>query len=259
MTAFIVLSLLAAAALIAAPVFMLKYFGKKWQIPGGIFWKSGLSLLFIEIFYLAVIGNASSIWPDLLSSSNLAKALVISVSTGLFFELGRFLVLDKLFKNLRSVKDCVFFAMGWSGVETLMIGFLLIISTFGMQFMIASNNLSALLPDAGTQEIRQLEDLKQESILLMSGNPLLALTPVIERVSRTALDFSLTMLCLLALVKGETKYVWMAVAMRALITFTAVLIGSLGALAGDLSYLTLALFSLFAINQVRILLPKQLR
>jgi len=259
MTAFLVLSLISAVIMIVIPVFLLKYFSKKWQISGGVFWKAGLFLLFIEIFYLAVIGNASSLWPDLLTSSNLLKALIVGLSTGLFFELGRFLVLDKIFKNLRSVRDCAFFAMGWGGVETLLVGILLIVSTFGMQFMIASNNLSALMPDAGSQEIKQLEELKQESIVLMSGNPLLALTPVIERVSRTALDLSLTMLCLLALVKGETKYVWMAVAMRALITLTAVLIGSLGALAGDLIYLTLALFSLFAIKQVRILLPKQLR
>jgi uncharacterized membrane protein YhfC len=259
MTAFVVLSFISGVILIIAPIVLLKLFKKKWQLNGNIFWRAGFILLLIEIFYLAVIGNASSLWPDLWDGSDLVKALVVGISTGLFFELGRFLVLDKIFRNLRSFKEGVFFAMGWGGVETLLIGILLIISTFGMQFIVSSNNLAAIMPDAGTQEIKQVDELKQESIQMITGNPLLALTPVIERGSRLAMDLSLTMLVLLALVKGENKYVWMAVAIRALITFTSVLIGGLDVFAGDIVYLVLALFSLFAIKQVRIQLPKQLQ
>jgi uncharacterized membrane protein YhfC len=259
MTTFIVLLYVSAIVLIAAPIFLVKFYGKKWKLSGGIFWKAGLTGLLIDFFILAVLGNASSLWPELWKNSILVNALAVAIVSGLFAELGKFLVLDKIFKQLRSFKEAAFFAMGNVSLVTMIMGIMLIIGAAGMQFMVSSGNLAELVPNADTQEIKNIEEMKRQTIPLMAENPFLALSPVIERGSKAAINLSLTMLILLALVKGETRYVWMAAAMRALITFTGVLIGSLGAPAGDLAYLVLALFSLFAVNQVRIKLPKQLK
>jgi len=255
-TAFTVFS---ALVLIIIPLSAWLYFAKKWKLGKMLFWKAGLSALIIEIFYLTVLGNAGSILPQYIADSPLPMALLVALSAGLFMELGRFLVLDKVFKKMRTFREGLYFALGWGGVETILIGFFLLISIMGMQVLVHTDNIAVYFPDASSQEIAQMKEVQVKSGELINGNPLVALSPLAERGARMALDLSLTVLVLLSLATGLTKYTWGAVALRTLITFVVVYAGAFSQLAGDFIFVALAAFSLSIIRQFKKEYPKYLR
>lgn len=248
-----------AILLLIIPVFSAWYFSKRWNLPKKIFLKAGATALIVDLFYLAVMGNGGTMLPSWVTGSPLLMALIIGIVSGLFSELGRYLVLDKVFPKLRSFREGLYFAMGWSGVTTFLIGIIMLITVPAIQILISSDNVEAMLPDASTQEIIQLREARETAIELVNGNPFMALTTVAERGSKMALDLSLTVLVLLSLATGETKYTWSAVGLRSLILFVFSYAGAFSHLAADFIMVALAAFSLSIIRQYRKKYPKYLR
>ncbi len=254
---FLILTAFAAIALIVAPISALVYLGKAWKLPNSLFWKAGLSMIMMEIFYLAAVGNATSLWPQVFESSDLIRILIVAASTGLIFELGRFFVLDRLFKSVRSIRGSVFFALGWSGVETMMLGFFLLVSIFGMYFVLNNGSFSSIMPNATTQEIAQLEDVKIQAMELIQGNPLLAVAPVIERGARALIDMAMTLLIVLTFIRGEQRYAWYAVGARATVTFILLYVNMLNPLAALCLFIAAGAGALLLCVKLKALFPKQ--
>lgn len=253
---FYILSTIGALVFLAFPIYFIKVYSKKWSIEKKLFWRIGFYFMVVELFFLAVMGNASSIWPGI-GEDPLLTALIMGIVSGLFFELGRFVVLDKVFKSMRSFKEGLYFAFAWRGLEILLMGILILVGIASMN-VLTTTDVKTLLPSGSTQEIAQMQEMKQQATEMLNGSPLQALSPMVQHAGYVMLDISLTLIMLLALLKGENKYIWYAVALRGLIAFTTVLFTSVSELAGDVALLVLGAFSLFLVEWVRKNFPKQI-
>ncbi len=251
--------LVSALVLVAAPLFASYYFAKKWNFSKKVFWKAGLMALVVDLFYVAVMGNGGAMLPSWFTSSPLLMSLIIGAGLGLFSELGRFLVLDKVFPKLRTFREGLYFAIGWSGVATFLLGILMLITIPFMQFIINAENFEQVWPNASSQEIEQLQQAKTIAIETLNGHPLTALSPLIERGAKTALDLSLTVLVLLSLATGKPKYPWSAVGLRSMIFFVFSYASAYSHPAADFILVALAAFSLSIIRQYKKQYPKYLR
>ncbi|MBP7058002.1 YhfC family intramembrane metalloprotease [Candidatus Gracilibacteria bacterium] len=252
---FIVLSFLIGAGFIFFPIFISRALSKKWMLEKRLFWRAGFYFLLIEFFYLAVMGNLTSLWPAFADSDPLVIALVMGISSGLFFELGRFLVLDKLMKQIRTFKEALFFGFGWRGIEILILGVMLLVSSVGMNY-VATMDVNKALPDAGTQELVQLRSLKVEAAKMINGNPLDAFTPLVQHTAYLAMDLMLSLLVILALIKGETKFVWQAVGLRSGIFFSTIMLSYYNQWLADFMLLAMCGLLLFAFHHLKKQFPK---
>lgn len=248
---FLILSGLSGLVLTVATLWIAKDLRLRRKMPKWLFFKAGLALLIIEVIHLAAIGNASSIWPQINSWPTWLMAIVFGTTSGLFTELGRFLVLDKMMKNVRNFKEGVYFGLGWNGVSTAMIGVMLVIGVFGMMAFSTVTDLAAQFPDATAEQMEQLLSFQKQSVELMHGNPLVALMPVVERISVSMMDIALTLLILLCFQIGSYKYVWAAVGLKC--GFGALLIyaASINDLLGESVFLVGGILAYFWIRQMR--------
>lgn len=196
---------------------LVRRFRKEWKMPKGLFLRAGLALLVIELFHFSVMDSALSRWQELfLSQHVVVQALLFGLMAGLFFELGRFFVLDKLFKHVRSQKEGLYFAMGWRGVEMFAFGFLIVAGSYGIYLLATTPDLATLYPDASTTELQQLGEYKGVAEDLYGTFPLYGLTPLVEYGALLLLDMFLTLVVLLRFTRGSNRYVWLAVLVHGL-------------------------------------------
>lgn len=262
---FLVLTAVTGIVLFAGTVYFYKKFSKDFGLPKKIFWKAGFFLLLIELFYLTVVGNATSIWPVLLTIGTLQKALLLGLVSGLFFELGKFVILDRVMKDIRSYQQGIFFGFGWQGVETLFLGVLIFLSVFGMQILVNTTDLSAVMPNAGTQEIEQLKTYQQDAKQLLAGNSFtngnafVAMAPLLERGAGMLVDIALSLLMILGLIKGEFKYVWLAVGVRALFVFLLVYLSEFNPILPEAVFVVFGIAAWFGIKKIKAFYPNNLK
>lgn len=256
---FLVFTAISGMVLFSAPLLIGFKLSKKWNLPKRLFWKAGLALLIIEIFHLEVVGNASALWPNLFESSLVLKIFLLGIINGLFFELGRFLVLDKFIRQCRSYKEAVFFGLGWAGLETILIGIIAFFSVFGIQTLLNNPDLQKVFPDASTQEIQELQSFKDQTLALVQNNPVLALAPILERFAQMLIDIALTLLIVLALVKGLSKLIWIAVAFRSIFVGLLVYTSTVNVFAVEIVFVIFGLIGFFLLRECRKFFPEYLK
>lgn len=209
---------LSAGALVVVPIALCVKLAKKWNIERKIFWKAGLSLLIIQIFFSTVISNASFLLPEgQVTFINLALFALISAMT---FELGRFFILDKFMKKIRSFLKGVYFGLGWGGIMTIFLGFALILAIFGIDLIVKTEDLSALVPEDSGIAAMDIEELKEQIFSVFFAAPYLGLLPIIERAGWAFIDVALTLLILFGIAGNGSRYIWGAVLFRGLFTFS---------------------------------------
>ncbi len=253
---FLVLSFVAGLALTIGPLYAARKLRARWKLPRGLFIKSGLALLIIEIVHMAAIGNASSLWPQIMDWPEYFQAVVFGLASGLFLELGRFLVLDKMMKNVRQYREGLYFGLGWSGVETILLGIIIMIAVFGMQMIGTGTDVADRMPGATKEQVQQLQDFQKQAADLMNGNPLVGLAPILERGCLLVIDIAMTILILAGFARGTTAYTWAAVGFRSLFTGSLLYVSSLNMLAGESLFIVFALAAYFIIRQSKSALEK---
>jgi uncharacterized membrane protein YhfC len=225
---FIILSIFAGFVLTVVPVYLWKRFSAKWKMPKGLFLKAGLSLLVLEIFHISVRESALSYWPGFFDINLFLQALILGIMSGLFFELGRFFVLDKIFKKVRSYKEGVYFAMGWSGVVSTATGIIIIAGAIVIYLIMNTSDISTIFPQASENELKQIMDYQKQALEM---NPLFGLAPIVERFAFLALDIFLTLVILSGFGRGVVQYVWLSVFFRAIFVVVLFVVSQLGELA----------------------------
>lgn len=215
---FLVFSAISGAVLVVAPLYLVRRFRREWDMPKGMFLKAGLALLTIELFHFSVMDSAIATWPQFLDLHFVWQAVILGVAAGLFFELGRFFVLDKLFQKVRDVKSALYFALGWNGLETLLLGVLMVVGSYGLYLLVTTSDITLLFPDASVSELEQAKLYQEQALNLFSQFPLYGLTPILERVVLLLLDLFLTLVLLMRFQQGENRFLWFAVLGRMLFT-----------------------------------------
>jgi uncharacterized membrane protein YhfC len=221
--------------------------------------RAGFALLFIEIFSTLVAGNGISLWPQYADLPVVVRALVMGLFSGLFYELGRFVVLDRLMPKVRSFRQGVAFGMGWAGMEMFFLGFALIVAAFLMNFILINGDISQAFPNATADQLQQLADFKDQATQLVNGNPLVALTPLLERFCLMIFDVAMTLLILFGFTRGESRYTWLAVASRGLLIALLIGAGSINPLLAEPVFVLFAVGAFFVVRWIRRSYPEQLR
>jgi uncharacterized membrane protein YhfC len=252
---FILLTAVSGIILFIVPMVLAGKFSKRWNIPKRAFWKAGLALLIIEVFQLAVIGNATSTWPSLLEMPLIAKAAIFGIFYGLFYELGRFVVLDKVMKNVRSFRQGFYFALGWSGVETMVLGIAIFVGSIGMMVIINNKDIATSFPNMPPDQIEMMTEYQKQSQELIQGNPLLGLAPVLERSCQFLFDVAVTLILVFSMTKLQPRMVWVAVGLRAFFGGSLIYLGSINLLAGEFVFIVFAVFAYFIIKKIRPMVP----
>jgi uncharacterized membrane protein YhfC len=222
MTLYVLLGI-TAAALICAPFVLAFKLGKAWNLERKIFWKAGLAFVVIQIFLSTVISNSVFFIPQGPSITNI---LLYALVAALTLELGRFLVLDKLMKNVRSFLKGVYFGLGWGGIMMIFFGMGVAVSIFGIDLLMQTEDLSTLVPENSGITVAEIASVKEQLLPMLFNFPYLALLPIIERASWLFIDVALTILILFGISTGASKYIWGAVLMRGILTFATVYLAS---------------------------------
>lgn len=255
---FLVLLVASSLVLILAPFYLVRRFSAQWKLNRLIFWKAGLMLLFIQIFYLTVISNLST----MVEIPVLYRIILFGVLAGLFFELGRFLVLDRFMKKVRTFKEGIFFALGWTGLSTILMGFGLLAASFGLNTLLQSGDISSLIPADAEIDMKLIKEMQEEILTIARNFPYLGIEPLLESAAWFVINIALTLMVLMGITKGEQKYVWSAVAFHSFILIAVNFISTdylMDFLTNVVVFAAFAAISYFLIRKIKELYPKQLK
>jgi uncharacterized membrane protein YhfC len=248
---FLILAAVSGVILIVAPVAVARMLKARWKMPDKMFFRAGLFLLVIEIFHMAVVGNGTSAFPQFFAMPTAVQALILGLLAGLFYELGRYVAMDRFFRNVRDRKEAIYFGLGFSGLETIMFGILLFIGTFAIYTLANTSDLAASFSTASPKDLEQLKAFQEQALQLVNGNPLLALAPVLERLSLGLIDIAMTLVMILCFQRGDTKYAWAAVAFRVLFVSSLYIVSNYNTAAGELVFAAFAAISFYIIQGTR--------
>jgi uncharacterized membrane protein YhfC len=230
---FLILSAFSGLALVVLPIVAVRKYRSAWQTPKGLFMTAGFAAVLVEIVHAAVLGNGASIWPQVFDLPVYLTALIFGVVSGLFTELGRFLILDRMMKKVRTCREGMMFGLGWGGLQTILYGLIVIVGVLGMSFLAGVTNLEAVFPDTDKNELTAVMELQKQSTELMTGNPLLGLGPLLERVSLVTVDIAMSLLIILGILRGTTSLAWAAVGFRTICTASVIYLNTLNPLLGE--------------------------
>ncbi len=215
---FFVFTFITGLLCMIGPFILLRFLVKKWRLENKIIWRSGLGGIVIATVVLGVIMNIQPTFPGFTGLPDILQALVLGAVSGLFVELGKFIVLDKFLPSVRHREQVVLFGISWSFIGMMLMGMLLTFGSFGMYNLSTTKDFSSLLPDADPEQIQFLQEGQQQLQILMNGSPFKAFTPLFESVSIIAIDISMSFLIVFGLRRRQTRYVWLAAGVRTLIT-----------------------------------------
>jgi len=248
---FIVLSGLAGLALMVATVYTCKRFRSEWQMPRGLYLKAGMALLALEFFHFAMMDGVIAMWPEFMNMNLLLQAGILGIGAGIFFEFGRFMFLDKFFRGVRLEKEGLYFALGWNGVATFLIGLLVFLGTVGLYVLVNTDDLSSFFNTDDEKEMEQVVQMQEEAQTMIKDYPLLGFSPIIERGSILVLDMALTLLILLYFMGSSSVVVWQAAGIRAVATAGIFAAQRVDLYLGALMYIVVGLISFLILRKVR--------
>lgn len=220
---FLVLLFLASVVSAVVPVLLFKNLSLRWHLPRSIFWKAGFAGLVIGTIVAGVMLNLDSVFPNFQNSSDLLYAVILGVVSGLFSELGKFLMLDRFMPKVRDYHSGVFFGLGWGGLGIMLMGIFFAIGVFGMNTLLTTPDITTVLPNAEPEQLELLKE-SQQQIQVLVQSPWKGLSPLFENSMIILFDIAMTLIILLGLQKARTRYVWLAVLLRSAMATSVVYI-----------------------------------
>lgn len=226
---------------IFTPLYLARHFSSKFKLPGKIFLKAGFISLAVSFFHFAVVENIVSIWPQISSLILPVKALFFGFLGALFFELGRFVILDKIMKTIRSCKEAIFFSFGWTGSETLFFGLIMFLGVFAIHMLVSQPDIAGLFPNLPVQELEQMKKLKFTAEELIKSPFWFAFSPLFQQASQIVVDVFLTLLVVWGLKQEKMIYIWGAIAFKSFFMASFIYLNNLTMLTKE----TIFLFQIF--------------
>lgn len=195
-----------------------RYFRSSYKISKKIFWQAGLWNLFFSFMAYAVITKIPVIFEGFNTLSPWVQALCLGLISGFSLELGRFVVLDRLMAQVRSFKETVYFGVSWAGLNAFLMGILLIINSFGMYTILPVENFETEFPRASKEQVELLQETQKIISEIISKPAVEALFPFTENLTAFPLSIAFSLLALLAVQKGQTRFVWFGFILHAFLS-----------------------------------------
>lgn len=173
------------------------------------------------------------------------NAVVLGLSAGLWEELARYSAYRWWAKDARSWRKGVLLGAGHGGVEALILG-LLVLYSFTQMLAMRGQDLSTLLGNRLTPA--QLLALQAQLDAYWSASWTTSLIGAVERLFTIPVQITLSVIVLQAFLRGQFRWVWLAVGWHALMDAVSVLAANRLGIYG-----TEALIALFALISLAIL------
>lgn len=162
-------------------------------------------------------------WYQQMAGNLLLIALFLSVTAGLFEEIGRFLGFKFLLRRHLSWKNGIAFGIGHGGIEAILLTGFAYINNIAYSFMINGGTYDQLLtPQLGPQMAAHIKDL------LINTPPVLFAAAGLERAFTIVIHIALSLVVLLAVTRGKLIFLLYAIILHALVNFPVVIIPGLG-------------------------------
>lgn len=249
---FMVLTLLIAFGL---PLALIIYFYKKEKISLVAVLVGALVFLVSQIFIRIPMLNAFSgmEWYRQMASNLYLIAFFLSITAGLFEEVGRFLGFKFFLKKHLSWKNGVAFGIGHGGIEAIVLIGFTYINNLVYSIMINSGTFDELLAPQIGPEMAVI--LKEQLIELPAY---LFLVAGLERSFTIFIHIALSLVVLMAVTRKKPVFLLYAILLHAAVNLPAVIIPALGfsIFYAELYLLLLAVLSCIFIRRSRNYIPQ---
>lgn len=208
---------------ISLPLIFLIYFIRKYPSS----WKPILVGFCVFIVFSQVLEGAlhllvSFINPQTHESTNnpYFSALYVSLSSGIFQEVGRYLGFYYVLKKHRSWKDGMAYGVGHGGVEALIIGGMAAISSIVIIILSHFGFLEQLI--SVSEPSMALELMKSEQMANFPSSFFLLIS--LERISIFIIQLGLSLFVLYGVTKQKTSYLLYAIYIHTIVYFLPALL-----------------------------------
>jgi uncharacterized membrane protein YhfC len=232
------------------PIGLVIYFYKKEGIALVAVAVGALVFLVSQVLIrIPILSYLSTLqWYQEMAANLLIIALFLSLTAGIFEEVGRYFGFKLFLKKHLSWKNGVAFGIGHGGIEAIVLAGFAYINNLVYSFMINSGQFAetiapALGPEMSAYFISQLTEMPFY-MFLVAG---------LERAFTIVVHIALSLVVLLAVTKGKTIYLLYAILLHAAVNLPAVLIPGLGynILYAELYLLILAVIGVIFIKRSR--------
>jgi uncharacterized membrane protein YhfC len=145
------------------------------------------------------------------------SAIFLGLSAGLFEELTRYAGLRWWAKDARSWSKGLLFGSGWGGMEAIIFFAIPLLLNYFIFMALRTEDLSGLLPPD------QLDLLRNSLDLFWGVTWYDSLLGALERIFAIPIQIALTILVLQVFIRGQSRWLWFAIAWHALLDAVAVL------------------------------------
>jgi uncharacterized membrane protein YhfC len=224
------------------PIILFIYFYKREPIAVAAVLVGALVFLVSQIFTRIPLLNlfSSMEWYQQIAANIFLLAFFLSVTAGLFEEVGRYLGFKLLLKKHLTWENGVAFGIGHGGIEAIVITGFTYINNLVYSILINSGAFAdTIAPQLGPEIAAYIQDQ------LVNLPSYLFLVAGFERAFTIFIHIALSLVVLLAVVKGKAVYLLFAILLHTAVNFPAVIIPGLGysILFAELYLLVLAAFS----------------
>lgn len=210
----IIFLILIGLVYIFLPLGILSFFQKKYDLPAKIFWKSGLMGLIVGVIYIGIMVNIGDAIPGFKDIPSLAQLIIFGCLSGLFVELGQFVVLDRMLPSVRSRESAVLFGVGWASIVTIVTGFVFILGAFGIYKLMNVHDVSHAFPQADTEQIATIVKAQEMVQKLVDEAPFNLFAPMLDNLTTMVMDVALCLLIVLGLKKQQSRFTWFTVGLK---------------------------------------------
>ncbi len=232
------------------PVGLVIYFYKKERIALVAVAVGVLVFLVTQIFTrIPLLSFLSSFdWYRQMAANIFLIAFFLSLTAGLFEEIGRYFGFKLFLKKHLSWKNGIAYGIGHGGIEAIILVGFAYINNLVYSFLINSGQFAEVIaPQIGPEMAAYIQTQ------LLDVPAYMFLVAGLERVFTIVVHIALSLVVLLAVTKGKTIYLLYAILLHAAVNLPAVLIPGLGynILYAELYLLILAVIGCIFIRRSR--------
>ncbi|MDO9533848.1 MAG: YhfC family glutamic-type intramembrane protease [Bacillota bacterium] len=227
--------MVSSVSLIAMVFTLIISFGLPIGLAFYFYRKEGISLVAVLVGALVFVVSqvllripllnylSTMAWYQQLAGNLILIALFLSVTAGLFEETGRFLGFKYFLKRHLSWKNGIAFGIGHGGIEAILLTGFTYINNLIYSIMINGGTFDQLLaPQLGPE----MAAFFKEQLII--SPPSLFAVAGLERSFTMVIHIALSLVVLLAVIRGKPVYLVYAILLHTLVNFPAVMIPGLG-------------------------------
>lgn len=240
-----------ALLMILLPVGLIIWVQRRWSLPWLLFGVGALTFVGSQVVRLPLLMGLGwligTLWPDFPREwATPFNLVVLSLSAGLFEEGARYVGYRWLAKDACTWPQAVGLGAGHGGIEAVLLG-LLTAFTLAQMFILRTTDLNTLPIPA-----EQLTTLTAQVEAFWSAEWYLSLLGAVERGFALVLHMTLSVMVLQVFVRGQIRWLWLAVLWHALTNMVGVgVLQAAGPLAAEGALAVVAALSLVILWRLR--------